>query len=143
MRTAEHGRRRKNDTVINRKAPQAAERRKETKNMIQHQVNACILDDAKIAIVRTSPRICEDGPLESVPDDRSMAMFDEIRGKLKESCITVTIPTAYLKAFVDNVTGDAVKITAATDYPAMVQSQIEDVDVSMLISPRIDMRDDE
>ena len=61
--------------------------------------------------------------------------------KLDLEMSEVTMPTEYLRAVLDNVTSDYIRLKVATDYPMIVESKIGDADVTVMIAPFIEPKE--
>ena len=115
-----------------------------TSQMTEHEKNACICDPTKVSIVLTAGNIKESTPetVTSYPEG-AMNLFIKIANDYNgDNTVSVGIPTKYLKAFVDNITGDAINMSIRQDAPLILFSTIEDVEVSMMIAPRIEAVDE-
>lgn len=111
--------------------------------MTEHPKQACIMDPDKVSIVLTGYNIADVLP-EDVPSfpEGPINTFDKfvnIANQYDENnTLSVVIPTSYLKVFIDSVTQDWVKLSIRKDAPLVLYSAIEDVEVSMMIAPRIE-----
>lgn len=52
--------------------------------------------------------------------------------------LQVDIPTEYLRAILDNITSDAVRLTIAEQYPLKVFAYIDTCKITALIAPRVE-----
>ena len=113
--------------------------------MVEHEKNACIVDPTKVSIVLTSGNVKESTPdtVTSYPEG-TMNLFIKIANDYDgDNTVSAVIPTKYLKTFVDNITGDFIKLSIRQDAPLVLFSTIEDLEVSMMIAPRIEAKDDD
>ena len=108
--------------------------------MVEHPKQACIMDPDKVSIVLTGYGIADVLPedVASFPEGSFDTLVKIANGYDDGNTLSVVIPTSYLKVFIDSVTQDWVKLSIRKDAPLVLYSAIEDVEVSMIIAPRIE-----